>query len=290
MLSDLFKVLDDARREGSFHKGLVILFLWLGFFGYSNAEERSLLLQSTTSTVNSGLLENIIPKFTEKTGIDVKVISSGTGQALRNAKNGDADVVLVHSKLDEEKFVQSGFGVERIPIMYNDFVIIGPPHDPAGVGKTKTASDAFRKIWETQSFFVSRGDDSGTHKREIRLWKAVSVDHHSISSSDWYMETGSGMGAALNIAVNNEAYILSDRGTWINFRNKRGHKILFQKTKELLNEYSAILVNSKRHSHVKSAEGQALIDWLIDQEGQSAIDAYRINGEQLFFSSNHELF
>lgn len=277
-------MINDKRLKRFLHKGLGIIFIWLAFFGYANAGERILLLQSTTSTVNSGLLDNIIPKFTKTTGIDVKVISSGTGQALRNAKNGDADVVLVHSKLDEEKFVQSGFGVERIPIMYNDFVIIGPPHDPAAIRKTTTASSAFSKIWETQSSFVSRGDDSGTHKREIRLWETVSLDNNNISNSDWYMETGSGMGAALNIAVNNDAYILSDRGTWINFRNKRGHKILFQRTNDLLNEYSAILVNPKRYLHVKGSEGQALIDWLIGQEGQSAIDAYRINGQQLFFS------
>ena len=277
-------MINDKRLKRFLHKGLGIIFIWLAFFGYANAGERILLLQSTTSTVNSGLLDNIIPKFTKTTGIDVKVISSGTGQALRNAKNGDADVVLVHSKLDEEEFVQSGFGVERIPIMYNDFVIIGPPHDPAAIRKTTTASSAFSKIWETQSSFVSRGDDSGTHKREIRLWETVSLDNNNISNSDWYMETGSGMGAALNIAVNNDAYILSDRGTWINFRNKRGHKILFQRTNDLLNEYSAILVNPKMYLHVKGSEGQALIDWLIGQEGQSAIDAYRINGQQLFFS------
>ena len=256
------------------------------YCGIADANDRALLLQSTTSTVNSGLLDKIIPAFTKKTGIDVKVISSGTGQALRNARNGDADLVLVHSKSDEEKFVADGFGVERVEIMYNDFVIIGPSSDPAGIGRAASVGRAFMKIADTKSIFVSRGDDSGTHKREIAIWKKMSIGQSELSKFDWYVETGSGMGAALNIAVNTDAYILSDRGTWINFRSKRAHRMLFQKDKDLLNRYSAILVNKNKYPHVKSSQGQALIDWLISANGKSAIDGYRIDGQQLFFTDD----
>ena len=249
------------------------------------AADQALLLQSTTSTVNSGLLDHILPEFTRRSGIAVKVISSGTGQALRNARNGDADLVLVHSKLDEEKFVKDGYGVERVEVMFNDFVIVGPPSDPADIQKVLSVAQAFGKIAQTSSPFISRGDDSGTHKREIGIWRTTFISMNELDSFDWYMETGSGMGAALNIAVNNEAYILSDRGTWINFRNKGRHRILYQGDQALLNRYSAILVNREKHPHVNSSQGQALIDWLISKEGRDAINAYRIGGEQLFFSA-----
>lgn len=264
---------------------LVISSAFLLHHGVVNADG-VLLLQSTTSTVNSGLLDEILPVFTSKTGIQVKVISSGTGQALRNARNGDADLVLVHSKFDEEKFIEDGHGVKRVEVMFNDFVIVGPPNDSAGIQDALSVVEAFVRIAETESRFVSRGDDSGTHKREISIWKTTEIPLDGLGSAAWYMETGSGMGSALNIAVNNEAYILSDRGTWINFRNKRRHKILFQRDKKLLNRYSAILVSKEKHPHVNSAQGQVLIDWLISKDGREAINAYQIGGEQLFFSDS----
>ncbi len=252
--------------------------------GTVTADEGQLLLQSTTSTVNSGLLDAILPRFTEQTGVEVRVVSSGTGQALRNARNGDADLVLVHAKRDEEKFVAEGYGLERFDLMYNDFVMVGPPDDPAGLQQAQSAAQAMSKIAAAGANFVSRGDESGTHRKEMHLWELTNRDLSRISQQPWYLESGTGMGATLNIAINKRAYTLTDRGTWIRFGNKSDFEILFKGGEELLNPYGLILVNPKKHPHVNVVDGQALIDWLIGEEGQQWIDSYRIDGKQLFFA------
>jgi len=252
--------------------------------GTVTADEGQLLLQSTTSTVNSGLLDAILPRFTEQTGVEVRVVSSGTGQALRNARNGDADLVLVHAKRDEEKFVAEGYGLERFDLMYNDFVMVGPPDDPAELQQAQSAAQAMSKIAAAGANFVSRGDESGTHRKEMHLWELTNRDLSRISQQPWYLESGTGMGATLNIAINKRAYTLTDRGTWIRFGNKSDFKILFEGGEELFNPYGLILVNPKKHPHVNVVDGQALIDWLIGEEGQQWIDSYRVDGKQLFFA------
>ena len=253
--------------------------------GTVTADEGQLLLQSTTSTVNSGLLEAILPRFTEQTGVEVRVVSSGTGQALRNARNGDADLVLVHAKRDEEKFVAEGYGLERFDLMYNDFVMVGPPDDPAELQQAQSAAQAMSKIAAAGANFVSRGDESGTHRKEMHLWELTNRDLSRISQQPWYLESGTGMGATLNIAINKRAYTLTDRGTWIRFGNKSDFEILFEGGEELLNPYGLILVNPKKHPHVNVVDGQALIDWLIGEEGQQWINSYRVDGKQLFFAN-----
>ena len=253
--------------------------------GTVTADEGQLLLQSTTSTVNSGLLDAILPRFTEQTGVEVRVVSSGTGQALRNARNGDADLVLVHAKRDEEKFVAEGYGLERFDLMYNDFVMVGPPDDPAELQQAQSAAQAMSKIAATGANFVSRGDESGTHRKEMHLWELTNRDLSRISQQPWYLESGTGMGATLNIAINKRAYTLTDRGTWIRFGNKSDFEILFEGGEELFNPYGLILVNPKKHPHVNVVDGQALIDWLIGEEGQQWIDSYRVDGKQLFFAN-----
>ena len=253
--------------------------------GTVTADEGQLLLQSTTSTVNSGLLDAILPRFTEQTGVEVRVVSSGTGQALRNARNGDADLVLVHAKRDEEKFVAEGYGLERFDLMYNDFVMVGPPDDPAELQQAQSAAQAMSKIAATGANFVSRGDESGTHRKEMHLWELTNRDLSRISQQPWYLESGTGMGATLNIAINKRAYTLTDRGTWIRFGNKSDFEILFEDSEELLNPYGLILVNPKKHPHVNVVDGQALIDWLIGEEGQQWINSYRVDGKQLFYAN-----
>jgi tungstate transport system substrate-binding protein len=247
-----------------------------------NAEDKFIIVQSTTSTQNSGLFEHILPLFTKKTGIAVRVVAVGTGQALKNAENGDGDVVFVHAKPDEEKFVAEGWGVNRHDVMYNDFVIVGPAADPAKIAGLKAAPEAFKKIAAAEAPFASRGDDSGTNKAELKLWQEAGVDP-SLSSGKWYLETGSGMGATLNTAVGKQAYTLTDRGTWLSFANKGDFKILVEGDSKLFNQYGVILVNPTKHPNVKAAEGQAFIDWLISPEGQAAIASYNIDGQQLFF-------
>ena len=265
--------------------------IWIAYLTFavslntSTADEGSLLLQSTTSTVNSGLLDAILPRFTEQTGVEVRVVSSGTGQALRNAKNGDADLVLVHAKHDEEQFVAEGHGLERFDLMYNDFVIVGPPVDPAGLRQAQSATQALAKIAAVGAEFVSRGDKSGTHSKEMDLWGLADRDLNRIRNQPWYLESGSGMGATLNIAINKNAYTLTDRGTWIRFGNKSDFEILFEGGEELFNPYGLILVNPKIHPHVNVVDGQALIDWLIGEEGQQWINSYRVDGKQLFFAN-----
>lgn len=241
-----------------------------------------IVVQSTTSTQNSGLLDYILPKFTARTGIEVRVVAVGTGQALKNARNGDGDVLLVHARPSEEKFVADGYGVKRSDLMYNDFVIVGPRSDPVGVRGMDDAPAALARIANARATFTSRGDDSGTHKQELRLWKQTGVDPVS-ASGDWYRETGSGMGATLNTAAGMGAYTMSDRATWIAFKNKGDLKILVEGDKRLFNQYGIILVNPDKHRHVQAKAGQALIDWLLSDEGQAAIASYRMDGQQLFF-------
>ena len=246
------------------------------------AEDDFIIVQSTTSTQNSGLFDHILPKFREKTGIDVRVVAVGTGQALKNGRNGDGDVVLVHSKPDEEKFVAEGWGVKRHDVMYNDFVIVGPASDPAGIAGLTHADQALGKIAAAKAPFASRGDNSGTHKAELRLWQKTGIDP-THASGEWYLETGSGMGATLNTAVGKHAYTLTDRGTWLSFANKYDFKVLVERDPELFNQYGVILVNPKKHPRVKAEKGQAFVDWLTSAEGQKAIASYKIDGQQLFF-------
>jgi len=248
----------------------------------SRAADNFIIVQSTTSTQNSGLFEHILPLFTKKTGIEVRVVAVGTGQALKNAQKGDGDVVLVHSQPDEEKFVADGWGVKRYPVMYNDFIIVGPATDPAKIAGMKQAPEALKKIAEAQTPFASRADDSGTHKAELKLWHEAGVDPKA-SSGSWYLETGSGMGATLNIAVGKQAYALTDRGTWLAFANKGDFKVMVEGDNKLFNQYGVILVNPAKHPNVKAEQGQAFIDWLTGPEGQAAIAKYRIDGQQLFF-------
>jgi len=248
----------------------------------AGAAEKSIIVQSTTSTQNSGLYGYILPKFEKKTGIKVHVVAVGTGQAIKNARNGDGDVLLVHAKAAEQKFVADGYGVKRFDLMYNDFVIVGPPGDPAKVGGMRNAAAALKKIAGANAKFASRGDNSGTHKKERALWKAAKVRPDKASGT-WYRETGSGMGATLNAGVGMGAYVLTDRATWISFKNKRDYRILVQGGKDLFNQYGIMLVNPKKHPRVKAKEGQAFIDWLLSPEGQNAIRSYRLHGKQLFF-------
>jgi tungstate transport system substrate-binding protein len=247
----------------------------------SAAEPVHITVASTTSTQNSGLFRHILPKFTAASGIEVRVVAVGTGAALRLARAGDADVLLVHHKSSEEAFVANGFGVRRHPVMFNDFVIVGPDGDPAKIAGGRDAASALAKIARAKMPFVSRGDDSGTHKRERELWAAVDINP-STASGTWYRETGSGMGATLNVGTAMNAHALSDRGTWLGFANKRDLMVLVEGDPRLRNEYGVILVSKQRHGHVKADEGQSFIDWLLSPAGRSAINGFRINGKRLF--------
>jgi tungstate transport system substrate-binding protein len=245
------------------------------------AQDKFIVVSSTTSTQDSGLFGHILPMFKARTGIDVKVVAQGTGQALDTGKRGDADVVFVHAKSQEEKFVADGAGVKRFPVMYNDFVLIGPKADPAGI-KGKNIDDALKTIQANNASFISRGDRSGTHSAEVNLWKAVGVDIAK-DKGPWYKEIGQGMGAALNTAGASGAYVLADRGTWISFKNKGDLYILVEGDNKLFNQYGVILVNPDKHPSVKKELGQSFIDWLVSAEGQKAIADYKIEGQQLFF-------
>ena len=255
-------------------------------------QDKSILVASTTSTQDSGLFGHILPMFKARTGIDVKVIAQGTGQALDTGRRGDADVVFVHARPQEEKFVVDGFGVKRFAVMYNDFILIGPKSDPAGV-KGKDIETALNAIKVKAAPFVSRGDKSGTHAAELALWKAAGLDPHPDpppqagegreAVGPWYREIGQGMGAALNMASSMNAYTLADRGTWLSFRNRGELDIVVEGDKRLFNQYGVMLVNPAKHAHVKAEFGQQFIDWLISPEGQKAIADYKINGQQLFF-------
>ena len=269
-------------------KVLRIAFLLLAFVCAESAlAQRFITVASTTSTEQSGLFEHILPLFERKTGIEVRVVALGTGQALDLARRGDADVVFVHAKSAEEQFLREGHGVARFPVMYNDFVIIGPKTDPAGIAGGADTLAAFRRIKNTSAPFVSRGDRSGTHIAEVDLWTMAGIDIANEKGS-WYRETGQGMGPALNTASSMNAYILSDRATWLAFKNRGELAILVEGDTRLMNQYGVMLVNPERHAHVKSAEGQAFIDWLVSPEGQAAIAGYKIGGEQLFFPNAGE--
>ena len=245
------------------------------------AQEKSIVVASTTSTQDSGLFEYLLPIFQQKTGIAVKVIDQGTGQALDTGRRGDADVVFVHAKSAEEKFLAEGQGVKRYPVMYNDFILIGPKSDPAGI-KGKDVIKAFRTIKEKQAPFVSRGDRSGTHIAELALWNKDAGIEIEKEKGTWYKSIGQGMGAALNMASASNAYVLSDRGTWLSFKNKCDLQISVEGDKRLFNQYGVILVNPEKHPSVKKDLGQQFIDWLVSLDGQKAIANYKINGEQLF--------
>jgi tungstate transport system substrate-binding protein len=263
--------------------GLILRFLLaLSFALPAQAQQRYITVASTTSTEQSGLFRHLLPIFEQKTGIQVRVVALGTGQALDMGRRGDADVVFVHAKPLEEKFVAEGFGVRRYEVMYNDFVLIGPRADPARVAGGKDVVRAFQQIEKTKSAFVSRGDRSGTHFAELELWKAAGIDI-AREKGAWYRETGSGMGPALNTASGMNAYILADRGTWLSFKNRGELAIVVEGDKRLFNQYGIILVNPAKHLGVKRDMGQAFIDWVISNEGQEAIAAYKIGGEQLFF-------
>jgi tungstate transport system substrate-binding protein len=257
--------------------GAVVLTSFLG-----RAQDKSIVVASTTSTQDSGLFRCILPLFEAKTGVTVRVVAQGTGQALDTARRGDADVVFVHAKAQEEKFVAEGFGVKRFDVMYNDFVLVGPKSDPAKVKGSKDILAALQAINTAASPFVSRGDNSGTHSAELALWKAAGLDPASAKPA-WYREIGQGMGAALNAAGATGAYVLSDRGTWISFKNKGDLEIVVEGDHKLFNQYSVILVNPAKHQHIRKDLGQAFIDWIISAEGQNAIRSCKIDGQQLFF-------
>jgi len=250
--------------------------------GAGHAQDKSIVVASTTSTQDSGLLNHIVPLFESKTGIDVRVVAQGTGQAIDTGRRGDADVVFVHAKAAEEKFVAEGFGVKRYPVMYNDFVLIGPQSDPAGISGKRNIVTALKAIKSKAALFISRGDRSGTHIAEVDLWKVAGIDIER-EKGHWYKSIGQGMGAALNTASASNAYVLSDRGTWLSFKNRGDLIIAVEGDKPLFNQYGVMLVNPAKHPNVKKDLGQAFIDWLVSPEGQKAIADYKISGEQLFF-------
>jgi tungstate transport system substrate-binding protein len=246
------------------------------------AHDTHIVMASTTSTEQSGLFPHLLPRFTEKTGIQVRVVALGTGQAIAIATRGDADLLFVHDKLAEDKFVADGFGLERRDVMYNDFVVVGPGADPARVAGQRDVIQAFNGIAQAKQAFLSRGDRSGTHAAELRFWKEAGIDPKT-ASGNWYRETGSGMGPTLNIASSMNAYVLADRGTWLNFRNRGELKVLVEGDKRLFNQYGVIVVNPAKHPHVKVRQAQQFADWIVSAEGQRAIADYRIGGESLFF-------
>jgi len=263
-------------------RSLIAIALGLLFSTSAVAQDKSIVVASTTSTQDSGLFGYLLPLFKAKTGIDVKVVAQGTGQALDTARRGDADVVFVHARSAEEKFLAEGFGVKRYPVMYNDFVLIGPRSDPAGIKGTKDIVAALKTIKSKGIAFISRGDRSGTHIAELNLWKVAGIDI-AADKGPWYKEIGQGMGAALNTASAANAYVLSDRGTWLAFKNKGDLVIEVEGDKRLFNQYGVMLVNPQKHPTVKKELGQQFVDWLISPEGQRDIAGYKINGEQLFY-------
>jgi tungstate transport system substrate-binding protein len=261
----------------------VVLAIWLALAGHAAlAQERFITLASTTSTEQSGLFAHLLPRFSQETGINVHVVAVGTGQALKLGERGDADALLVHDRAGEEKFVAAGFGIDRRDIMHNDFVLVGPRDDPAGVAGGADIIAALRRIAAARALFASRGDDSGTHRTELRLWTAAGVDVRG-QGGDWYRELGAGMGPALNTAAGLNAYILTDRGTWAGFGNRQSLAILVEGDRRLFNSYGSILVDPARHPGVKAADALIWHHWLSGPQGQAAIAAFKIDGEQLFF-------
>lgn len=256
----------------------------LSLFAISSgfAQEQSIIVQSTTSTANSGLYEHLLPLVKKDTGVTVHVVAVGTGQAIRNARNCDGDVLLVHAKTAEQKFVDSGYGLARHDVMYNDFVFVGPPSDPAGIRGGKSALDALAAIAAAKAKFASRGDNSGTHKKEMALWQQAGITPLS-GSGDWYLETGSGMGATLNAAIGSGAYSMTDRATWISFRNRQDYAVLVEGDDRLFNQYGIIMVNPDKCAAVKRDAARKFIDWILSPKGQAAIADYQLDGQQLFF-------
>ena len=263
-------------------RALLAILALLALMPAGRAEDPFITVASTTSTEQSGLFQYLLPLFQQAAGITVRVVAVGTGQALKIGEHGDADVLLVHDKIGEDAFVAAGFGVGRHDVMYNDFVLVGPSGDPAGIAGVTDITEAFKRIAAKPATFVSRGDDSGTDRLEKRLWAAAGIDPVA-ARARWYKDIGSGMGPALNTAAAIEAYTISDRGTWISFKNRRALRIVLEGDKRLFNQYGVMLVNPARHPHVKAALGQRFIDWLVAPEGQRAIANYKIDGEQLFF-------
>ena len=248
----------------------------------AGAQQSFITVASTTSTEQSGLFKHLLPIFEKKTGIQVRVVAQGTGQALDMGRRGDADVVFVHDKVAEEKFVADGFGVQRFEVMYNDFVLVGPKADPAKIAGGKNIVDAYKKIAAASAPFASRGDKSGTHAAELRLWKSAGIDPQA-GKGGWYRETGSGMGPTLNTASSMNAYAFTDRGTWLSFKNRGDLVIVVEGDQQLFNQYGVMLVNPTKHPHVKRELGQAFVDWMVSAEGQKAIADYKIGSDQLFF-------
>ncbi len=269
-----------ARRSFLLAAAAMAIALWAN--SDTGAGERFITVASTTSTRNSGLYDYILPLFTKAAGVEVRVVAVGTGQAIKLARNGDADVLFVHHKPSEEKFVSDGFGIKRLDVMYNDFVLVGPKSDPAKAGGSRDIAKALAAVANAALPFASRGDDSGTHKKELGLWKTAGGEPKS-DTGNWYRETGSGMGATLNMASAMNAYALTDRGTWLKFANKGELTILVQGDKRLFNPYGVIVVNPAKHPHVKRADAEAFANWLVSDAGQAAIAAYRIKGKQGFF-------
>ena len=269
-----------ARRSFLLAAAAMAIALWAN--SDTGAGERFITVASTTSTRNSGLYDYILPLFTKAAGVEVRVVAVGTGQAIKLARNGDADVLFVHHKPSEEKFVSDGFGIKRLDVMYNDFVLVGPKSDPAKAGGSRDIAKALAAVANAALPFASRGDNSGTHKKELGLWKTAGGEPKS-DTGNWYRETGSGMGATLNMASAMNAYALTDRGTWLKFANKGELTILVQGDKRLFNPYGVIVVNPAKHPHVKRADAEAFANWLVSDAGQAAIAAYRIKGKQGFF-------
>lgn len=273
--------MNPTRRTLAAYFAALLAYATLGT-GILHAEDKFITVASTTSTEQSGLFGYLLPIFEKKTGIQVRVVALGTGQALDTARRGDADLVFVHDKAAEEKFLAEGYALERRDVMYNDFILIGPKDDPAKIGGGKDVLEALRKIETTKSPFVSRGDKSGTHAAELRYWKAAGVDLDA-AKGPWYKDVGAGMGPALNTASSLGAYILADRGTWLNFKNRGDLKILVEGDNKLFNQYGVMVVNPAKHPHVKKDLAQQFADWVVSPEGQKTIADYKIGGEQLFF-------
>ncbi len=272
----------SRRTAGAVRRLAVLAAAVFGLSAPTVAADEYIVVQSTTSAEHSGLFDAILPAFREQTGIEVRVVAVGTGQAIKNAANGDGDVLLVHDRLAEDKFVADGHGVSRADVMYNDFVVVGPLGDPAGVASMADVLAAFRKIADSGAPFASRGDDSGTHKAELRLWREAGIDA-AAASGGWYRETGAGMGSTLNTAIGLGAYVMADRATWVSFGNKRDYRVMVEGDPRLFNQYGIILVNADRHPNVKARLGETFVNWVLSTEGQAAIASYRVDGRQVFF-------
>jgi tungstate transport system substrate-binding protein len=280
--TDFYTFLEKTIMKTGSHDALTVAFLFVTLLVSGWVKADSIIVQSTTSTMNSGLYDHLLPQVEKDTGVAVHVVAVGTGQAIKNAKNCDGDVLLVHAKEAEQKFVDEGYGLPRHDVMYNDFVFVGPPADTAGIAGGSSALDALTAIAGSKSKFASRGDNSGTHKKEMALWKQAGIDP-ATGSGDWYLETGSGMGATLNAAVGSGAYTMTDRATWISFKNRQDYGIVVEGDDRLFNQYGIIMVNPQKCSNVKRDAAQKFIDWVLSEKGQAAIAAYQLDGQQLFF-------